>query len=129
MRKKSTLLHSLFFISFVPCITFAQLSSNQIDSLVADALVKFKVAGAAVAVVKDGKVIHSKGYGLVDINSKQAVNSIGSPYIIYDNMGRTLLSGIINDETTSIEVSNLSGGIYLFKVGENSIQTFEIIKE
>jgi hypothetical protein len=44
-------------------------------------------------------------------------------------MGRTLLSGIINDENTSIEVSNLSGGIYLFKVGENSIQTFEIIKE
>jgi CubicO group peptidase (beta-lactamase class C family) len=63
------------------------------------------------------------------INVKTAVNSIGSPYIIYDNMGRTLLSGIINDENTSIEVSNLSGGIYLFKVGENSIQTFEIIKE
>jgi CubicO group peptidase (beta-lactamase class C family) len=41
---------------------------------VTDALLKFKVAGAAVAVVKDGKVIHSKGYGLVDINSKQAVN-------------------------------------------------------
>ena len=63
------------------------------------------------------------------INVKTAVNSIGSPYIIYDNMGRTLLSGIINDSTTSIAVSNLSGGIYLFKVGENSIQTFEIIKE
>jgi hypothetical protein len=63
------------------------------------------------------------------INVKTALNSIGSPYIIYDNMGRTLLSGIINDENTSIEVSNLSGGIYLFKVGENSIQTFEIIKE
>ncbi len=74
MRKNTILKRSLFFISFIPCITFAQLSSQQIDSLVADALVKFKVAGAAVAVVKDGKVIHSKGYGLVDINSKQAVN-------------------------------------------------------
>jgi hypothetical protein len=54
--------------------------------------------------------------------------SIGSSYIIYDNMGKTVLSGIINDATTSIEVSNLSGGIYLFKVGENSIKTFEVIK-
>jgi len=74
MRKKSTLLKYLFLICLVPSITFAQISSKQIDSLVAVALLKFKVAGAAVAVVKDGKVIHSKGYGLVDINTKQAVN-------------------------------------------------------
>ncbi len=67
MRKNFTLLKSLFLICLVPSITFAQISSKQIDSLVADALLKFKVAGAAVAVVKDGKVIHSKGYGLVDI--------------------------------------------------------------
>ena len=66
MRKNPTLLKYLFLICLVPSITFAQISSKQIDSLVAVALVKFKVAGAAVAVVKDGKVIHSKGYGMVD---------------------------------------------------------------
>ena len=65
MRKNTILKRSLFFISFVPSITFAQLSSPQIDSLMEVALVKFKVAGAAIAVVKDGKVIHSKGYGLI----------------------------------------------------------------
>lgn len=69
MRKKSTLLNYLFLICLAPSITFSQISSPQIDSLVAVALLKFKVAGAAVAVVKDGKVIHSKGYGLADINS------------------------------------------------------------
>ena len=74
MKKKSTMLKYLFLICLVPSTIFAQISSKQIDSLVADALLKFKVAGAAVAVVKDGKVIHSKGYGLVDINTKQAVN-------------------------------------------------------
>jgi CubicO group peptidase (beta-lactamase class C family) len=74
MRKKTTLLISLFLICIVPSINFAQISSQQIDSLVAEALLKFKVAGAAVAVVKDGKVIHSKGYGLLDINTKQVVN-------------------------------------------------------
>lgn len=54
--------------------TFAQLSSKKIDSLVADALVKFKVAGVSLAVVKDGKLIHSKGYGVADINTKKPVN-------------------------------------------------------
>ena len=74
MRKKSTLLNYLFLICLVPSSIFAQVTSQQIDSLVAVALLKFKVAGAAVAVVKDGKLIHSKGYGLTDINSKKAVN-------------------------------------------------------
>ena len=55
-------------------MTFAQISSQKIDSLVAVALVKFKVAGASVAVVKDGKIIHSKGYGVADINTKKPVN-------------------------------------------------------
>jgi CubicO group peptidase (beta-lactamase class C family) len=55
-------------------MTFAQISSQKIDSLVADALVKFKVAGASVAVVKDGKIIHLKGYGVADINTKKPVN-------------------------------------------------------
>ncbi|MFM9908642.1 MAG: serine hydrolase [Chitinophagaceae bacterium] len=54
--------------------TNAQLSSQKIDELVADALIKFKVAGVAVAIVKDGNVIHSKGYGLADINTKKPVN-------------------------------------------------------
>jgi CubicO group peptidase (beta-lactamase class C family) len=74
MKKIRTLLTSLFFICLIPTITIAQISSQKIDSLVADALVKFKVAGVAVAVVKDGKVIHSKGYGLADINTKEPVN-------------------------------------------------------
>ena len=65
---------SLFLTCITPSITFAQLSSSQIDSLVAVALLKFKVAGTAIAIVKDGKVIHSKGYGVSDINTKIAVN-------------------------------------------------------
>ena len=73
-RKTTIVLTSLFLICLGPSITFAQLSSPQIDSLVAVALLKFKVAGAAVAVVKDGKVIHSKGYGFADINTKKSVN-------------------------------------------------------
>jgi hypothetical protein len=40
-----------------------------------------------------------------------------------------VLSGKINSENTVIELGNLSGGIYLFTVGENMKQTFRVIKE
>ncbi len=52
----------------------AQLSTQKIDSLVSDAMEKFKVAGVSVAIVKDGKVIHSQGYGVADIGTKKPVN-------------------------------------------------------
>ena len=39
----------------------AQLNSREIDSLVEEAMEKFTVAGVAVGVVKDGKVVHAKG--------------------------------------------------------------------
>lgn len=74
MKNTKIPLASLLCICFVIATSFAQITSQKIDSLVADALVKFKVAGASVAVVKDGKVIHSKGYGLADINTKNPVN-------------------------------------------------------
>ena len=74
MKKTATLLTSLLLILFVSTETVAQLTSQKIDSLVENALVKFKVAGAAVAIVKDGKVIHQKGYGLTSITTKKAVN-------------------------------------------------------
>jgi CubicO group peptidase (beta-lactamase class C family) len=74
MRKVITLLTALLFICFTSAKTFAQLTSPQIDSLMEDALAKFKVAGASIAVVKDGKVIHQKGYGVTSIETKKPLN-------------------------------------------------------
>lgn len=58
-------------ILFTCLQSFSQLSSSKIDSLMEEALTKLKVAGAAIAVVKDGKVIHLKGYGVNSIETKQ----------------------------------------------------------
>ncbi len=74
MKKTAILLISLLLILFVSTETVAQLTSQKIDSLMENALVKFKVAGASVAIVKDGKVIHQKGYGLSSITTKETVN-------------------------------------------------------
>ena len=63
------------------------------------------------------------------INLKADSKLIGEVYSIYDNTGRFVLSGKLNDEITTIELGKLSGGIYMFSVGENMKQTFRLIKE
>jgi len=63
------------------------------------------------------------------INVKADAKLLGSVYSIYYNTGKFVLSGKINSENTVIDLGNLSGGIYLFSVGENLKQTFKVIKE
>ena len=63
------------------------------------------------------------------INVKADSKLIGEVYTVYDNTGRVVLSGKINSENTTIELGNLSGGIYMFSIGENMKQTFKVIKE
>jgi CubicO group peptidase (beta-lactamase class C family) len=50
------------------------ITSAQIDSLTELTLKTFDVPGIAVAVVKDGKVIHAKGYGVRSLQTKQKVD-------------------------------------------------------
>lgn len=50
------------------------LSSSAIDSLVERTLRAFEVPGIAVCVIKDGKIMHSKGYGLRSLNTRQPVD-------------------------------------------------------
>ena len=46
------------------------MSSVEIDSLVERTLRTFDVPGIAVCVIKDGKVVHSKGYGVRSLDTK-----------------------------------------------------------
>lgn len=63
------------------------------------------------------------------INLKADTKLLGSVFTIYDNTGRLMMSGTINSENTTVNLSNFSDGVYLFRVGENLKQTFKIIKE
>ncbi|TNE70445.1 serine hydrolase [bacterium] len=69
-----SLLFSLILLLGLNQLTHAQLSSSQVDSLMNHALKTFNVAGAAVAIVKDGKIIHEKGYGVRSVDTKAPVN-------------------------------------------------------
>jgi len=67
---------SIFLALCLTCnaLVFAQITPSQIDALVERTLTTFNVPGIAVAVVKDGKVIHSKGYGVRSILTQEKVD-------------------------------------------------------
>jgi CubicO group peptidase (beta-lactamase class C family) len=74
---KTGKLKALFTLQVTLCLLIpvsGQLSSREIDKLVEDAMEKFTVAGVAVGVVKDGEIIHAKGYGLKSVDTGEKVD-------------------------------------------------------
>ena len=63
------------------------------------------------------------------ITVKSSLELIGKEYIIYDQLGKEVMSGIITSEETEIDLSNISEGVYLFKVGTDMQESFKIIKQ
>jgi surface protein len=61
------------------------------------------------------------------LNLKTDNQLINQPYIIIDGIGRVVLNGKLNDVETSINVEQLSKGIYYLKIAGNSANKF--IKE
>lgn len=72
--------NTIYFITFFYLLICSYhvnsqvITSTEIDVLVEKTLKTFDVPGIAVAVVKDGKVIHAKGYGVRSLDSKQKVD-------------------------------------------------------
>jgi len=62
------------------------------------------------------------------LNLKVKKTLIGSKYILYNSLGIKILYGFTTYENTSIDLSNLSTGLYILKVGENTGKTFKVIK-
>ncbi|RZJ69620.1 serine hydrolase [Flavobacterium sp.] len=62
-------------LAFAGLSVNAQLSESKIDALVEKTLTAFDVPGIAVAVVKDGKIVHAKGYGVKSVRTKQKVDA------------------------------------------------------
>lgn len=87
------LFSSAFFSSAQP------LSNKAIDSLVERSMKAFNVPGIAVAVIKDGKVIHSKGYGVRSLNTQEKTDENTLFGIASNSKGFTATTlGILVDE-------------------------------
>jgi hypothetical protein len=63
------------------------------------------------------------------INLRADIKLLGSAYVVYNYTGKIIFKGEITSELTIIEIGDLSGGIYLFSLGEHLNQTFKVIKE
>jgi hypothetical protein len=63
------------------------------------------------------------------INIKADIKLVGVTFVIYDYLGKSVLTGKISSENTTIDLGSLSSGIYFFSIGENIKQTFKVVKE
>lgn len=70
---KNTLFVAITLIS--TAFSFAQITEPQVDALVNNTLTAFNVPGIAVAIVKDGKVVLAKGYGVKSIMTQEKVDA------------------------------------------------------
>ncbi|TYB77210.1 serine hydrolase [Bizionia myxarmorum] len=86
---KNATICKFYLLLFLVASTFQvqaqnQVSPKQIDSVVTLAMSKFNVAGCAIAVVKDGKILFEKGYGVKSMDSKEPVD-INTNFAIASN--------------------------------------------
>lgn len=81
--KAAILLCSMVLLPSVS--TYAQMTAGQIDSIVNKAINTMdNTVGFAIGVVKDGQVVHLKGYGTTSVDSKTAVTA-DTPFGIASN--------------------------------------------
>ena len=64
----------LYITLFATQITSAQITESQLDDVVKKSMATFNVPGIAVAIIKDGKIVISKGYGVSNIKTQQKVD-------------------------------------------------------
>ena len=75
MKKLSFIIAAILFVLTCSVTTKAQvITSAQIDSLTELTLKTFDVPGISVGVIKDGKLIHAKGYGVRSLRTMQKVD-------------------------------------------------------
>ena len=74
-RKLARVLMPFAFLSLIGVTQAQNLNTLEIDRFVMDAMKRHTVPGASLALVMDGKVVYTKGYGVRDTKTNMAVNA------------------------------------------------------
>ena len=80
----------LLFTLFASTLLNGQDPVNTIDRYIESTYQDWDIPGVAIAIVKDGKQVLSKGYGVRDVNSKEPVDA-NTLFAIASNTQRPLL--------------------------------------
>ena len=63
-----------------------------------------------------------------NITIQSEINLIGQTYNIYDCLGKLVLNGAIENQTTPISLQALNNGIYTLVIGANSRKVIKLVK-
>lgn len=63
------------------------------------------------------------------INVHLSPDLVGNNFTITNQSGKIVMTGKLKVENSTIELGNLSGGIYILRLGNNSKQTFILLKD
>lgn len=63
------------------------------------------------------------------VTIQAGISQLDADYFVFDQTGKLMLTGRIDSENTPVDMSNLSRGIYLFRVGLDIKQMFKVMKE
>lgn len=89
---------SLFFV-VVSFLAFAQVEEKKLDELIQNTLKTFDVPGMSVGIIKDGKIIYSKGFGVRSLATKQPMDDTTLVGIASNSKGFTCTAlAILADE-------------------------------
>jgi CubicO group peptidase (beta-lactamase class C family) len=106
----------LFFL-WAHGTNYAQIDSIKIDQVVEEAMEKLDVVGVAIGIVKDGIIIHNKGYGLRSIETREAVNEHTQFAIGFNTKAFTMAAlSILVDEGKLFWHDKVKGHIPEFKM-------------
>ena len=70
MKTKLTLL-----VLLVSCLSFSQIEEKKLDELIQNTLKTFDVPGISVGIIKEGKIVYSKGFGVRSLVNNQKMTN------------------------------------------------------
>jgi hypothetical protein len=87
-----------------------------------------EVTGTSEIIKEDDFIIYpNPAHDVVTIKTSRIFGR--STYSFADQSGKTVLKGILTDETTSINIAPLTEGIYLLYIGEENRNIYKVIKK
>jgi hypothetical protein len=111
-------------------LTFTLISDNcnsRVTGLSLSTFNKIETSIQNKSIISDLKLYPNPADDEVIIQSNNDV--IGSTYIISDQLGRQVLSGILSGESTKVDINQLTPGLYYLQIGGNNKQIYKLIKK
>ncbi len=97
--KKTMKQNFSFFFLLLSLICFGQVEEKKLDELIQNTLKTFDVPGMSVGIIKDGKIIYSKGFGVRSLTNRQPMDDNTLVGIASNSKGFTCVAlAILADE-------------------------------